>query len=148
MMDDSHEQNNGSLNRDLSVLDWVKSIIRGQPIPIPPETSSASEPVHTPARQVPEDLPQEQRARSILLSPAQIRFPAAIFLGLVAQFILENYREDPTLAIAFYVIAGLLIFWAVWRSDYRIEPVAALSPPFAMIRFRPTYLVIAIASVC
>jgi hypothetical protein len=145
-MDESHAKNNDPPDGELTVLDWVKSIIRGRVIPIPGETSDRDDAIQTPEEDLPRGPIHTPRPRSILLTPAQIRFPAAIFLGLLAQYVLENFRDDPKLAIAFYVIAGLLIFWAVWRGDYKLEPVAVLSPAFPTIRFRPTYLILGIAA--
>ncbi len=126
-----------------SVLDWLKSILRGKPISIPEDGAPA--PME---RQVAsaDHVGPPTTPRSLQFLPAHLRLPAALFLGLVAQFMLENFREDTRLAIALYFVAGALIIWAMWRSDFEASDPEVVESPFGSLNFQPVYLLVAIAA--
>jgi hypothetical protein len=143
----SIDDNNGNdLTRrgEPSVLDWLKSLLRGKPISIP----EAGDALRVEA--VPEPPAEDQRTvaeRMILVGViilSQFRLPAAIFLSLVAQYLLENYREDTRLAILLYIVAGGLTVWALWKRDFKVKHPGMVKTPFTQLGFRPTYLIIAL----
>lgn len=106
-----------------SVLDWVKSILRARPIPIP--RPSESPPVAPP----PEPTPRVRSAPArpaVRLQADQVRLPLAVLLILIAQVGFEAFRprnETPVSWIA-VLLAGIgLLVWAVWRRDVEFGPV-------------------------
>jgi hypothetical protein len=129
-----------------TVLDWLKSVLRGKPIAIP-EPGEAKEIGPTVAEsEMDETTKTSETLIDLRLLPAYFRLPAALFLGLVAQFMLENYREDTRLAVALYLLAGGLIVWSVWKQDVHLVQPIIVKTPFSTLHFRPVYLATAIVS--
>jgi hypothetical protein len=129
-----------------TVLDWLKSILRGKPIAIPEPGEAKEHDLVVVKSEMDETTKAPGTLADLRLLPAYFRLPAAIFLGLVAQFMLENYREDTRLAIALYLLAGGLIAWSLWKQDFHLVQPATLTTPFSTLRFRPMYLVTAVIS--
>lgn len=100
-----------------SVLDWVKSILRGRPISIPTAvTGEATVPAAIPVpRQV-----EAQAVPAIRIRPAMVRLPLALLVLLVTQFGLQFWRprgETPVPWI-FALVLGLgLLVWSVLGRD-------------------------------
>lgn len=127
-----------------SVLDWLKSLLRGKPITIPESGEVfAVEPV-------PEQAAQDQKPiseRMILVAVTiltQFRLPTALFLSLIAQYLLENYREDTRLAVVLYIMAGVLMVWALLKRDFQVIHPGQIDTPFTQLGYRPTYLILAL----
>jgi hypothetical protein len=127
-----------------SVLDWLKSVLRGKPLTIP---ESGEVFVVEP---VPEQAAQDQRSvseRMFLVAVVfltQFRLPTALFLSLVAQYLLENYREDTRLAIVLYIMAGALMVWALLKRDFQVIHPGKINTPFMQLGYRPIYLILAL----
>lgn len=103
-----------------TVLDWVRSVLRGRPIRI--EAGEVPDWVPEP----PPETPPAERWRPTW---AHIRLPLALFLALFAQFGLEG-RSGPVAAyLVFYLAAAGLAGWAVWAGDFAPAPVQARAEP-------------------
>ncbi len=148
-----------------SVLDWLLSLLRGKPIPIPgtaradlpvDETSTqaplaatdAGVPAPTPSRTTPPDwrpslaaatlAPIELRVRA-----PHLRLPVALLLAFVAQYGLERRSGSIVFSLILYALAAGIAGWAVWAGDI---PFARLSSSTAEIRplsLRPVLLALA-----
>jgi hypothetical protein len=111
-----------------TVLDWVKSLFRLKPIPIPDsvdveEQEELSLPpleMKSVIEEIQPDLETSVRSEPIRISAKQLRLPAAIFLGFLAQFALELRFGNVFIAVAIYLVAGLLVGWAAWSGDFRL----------------------------
>jgi hypothetical protein len=81
------ERPGGSADREPTVLEWLRSLLRGRPIPIPePRAGPPPPPSTVPAS--PEPL---GAARAwIKVTPRQLRVPVALLLALIAQRSLEQ----------------------------------------------------------
>ena len=127
-----------------TILDWLKSILRGKPISIPEEIGVEGF-INLATTADDSSLTEAQGAISVLrLLPAHFRLPAALFLGMIAQFLLERREGDPLLAIVLYVAAGALTFWALWKQDFQMPHPTSVKTSFTTPHYRRQYLVIAI----
>jgi hypothetical protein len=120
-----------------SVLDGLKALLRGHPIPIPPlgSESIAPEPVVEPP-------PHRSKERKPV-RPKYLRFPLALFLASIAQAGLSAHGSDVWLELAFYLIAAALAVWAWWAGDLDlIEPPSSETLPQEP-GVRPKYLLAA-----
>lgn len=144
--DRTKSQGNDITPAEPTVLDWVKSILRGKPLSIPlPGDEAPSKSIVVPAKG--SELSEASAGLGNLqFLPAQFRLPAALFFSFIAQFMLENYREDTRLAIGFYLLAGAMVIWAFWKQDFQLEPPLSIKTPFTTIKFRPIYLAVAIGA--
>ena len=127
-----------------TVLDWLKSILRGKPIAIPEDVGTAGTILLTSSRDESEPSEEAETLSPLKMLPAHFRLPAALFLGMIAQFLLERREGDPRLAIVLYVIAGALTFWAFWKQDYHVPQATTVKTPFTTPHYRQQYLVIAL----
>ena len=127
-----------------TVLDWLKSILRGKPIAIPEEVGTAGTVLLTSSRDESKPTEEAETLSPLKMLPAHFRLPAALFLGMIAQFLLERREGDPRLAIVLYVIAGALTFWAFWKQDYHVPQATTVKTPFTTPHYRQQYLVIAL----
>jgi hypothetical protein len=79
-------------------------------------------------------------------SPKKLTLPwrglLAFFLALIAQRFLEPPQPKPTLAIFIYILAGIALFWAIWKKDWVIIPHHDEPSYFQGIQTRFTPLVI------
>jgi hypothetical protein len=121
-----------------SVLDWVKSLLKGRPLPIPEvDAAEGQAPVRAPT---PPSV--EPAGPAFRVTVSHLRLPLALILALLAQLALEQRAGSPWGGVALYVIAGLLVGWAVWQGDLpRDEQVA--EPGNVSGAYRPPYLVAA-----
>jgi hypothetical protein len=102
-----------------SVLDWLKSILSGRPIPIPASTDSEpEEPIISIQEKV---VKKEQKARvPSVIRISQFRLPLALLFALMAQFGLEQESGSITISVVLYALAALLIGWAAWSRDFSL----------------------------
>ena len=111
-----------------TVLDWVKSLFKFKPIPIP-DPKEIESPVEIDYHRVEItpmlDEPQVEREpiiRSVAfrISAKHLRLPVALFWGFLAQFVLETRPENVTFAVVVYLLAGVLVGWAAWAGDFSL----------------------------
>jgi hypothetical protein len=115
---------------DPTVLDWVKSLLRLDPIPIPsPEETETleervarvPEPVSPPAFETGFFEGMLARPITIQLTLQKVRLPLAILCALFAQFGLDRKPERTGLFLGAYLVAAGLIAWATWAGDLSIS---------------------------
>jgi len=154
-----------------TVLDWVKSLLRGKPLPLPtldepppyqaasPEDKSAggspawadstAEPAGVHARQpVPREAStaaagagRSTAAERIGFSGSYVRFPLALGLALLAQYGLELRPERVLMQIFLYLLAAALAGWAAWAGDLRLEMPSEATLLGTPLTFRPVLLI-------
>ncbi len=121
-----------------SVLDWLKSLVRGRPLPIP-EGLEESAIVDLPLAL--EEEPQREATLSTFhFSASQFRLPVALLLALTAQFGLERRGESIWISIALYVLAAVVIAWGTWAEDFRYSPPPTSNKKISPVSYRPAYL--------
>lgn len=117
-----------------SVLDWVKSILHRQPIPIPSMADLRSfeeEPVFDGLfqDQTPDSISdlsvkiekgEEQRIWSQERLLGWLRIMGALLLAFLAQHGLEGHPESKILYVILYLMAGGLIAWAAWDGEFSL----------------------------
>lgn len=110
-----------------TVLDWVRSLLRGRPIPI----GAGEVPDWVPAPSP--EAPPGERWRPTW---AHIRLPLALFLALFAQFGLEGHNGPVAAYLVFYLAAAALVGWAVWAGDFALPlaPSPAAPSPWPLRR--------------
>jgi len=121
-----------------SILDWLKSLARGRPLPIPegPEEIAI---VDLPLAL--EEEPQREATLSTFhFSASQFRLPVALLLALTAQFGLERRGESIWISIALYVLAAVVIAWGTWAEDFRYSPPPTSNKKISPVSYRPAYL--------
>ena len=126
-----------------SVLDWLKSLARGRPIPIP------EGPVESTIDDLPEQALDEEPQRETILSPirfeaSQFRLPVALLLALVAQFGLERRAGSIWTSIALYILAAIVIAWGTWSKDFLYRAPSASGEKASLTTYRPAFLYSAI----
>jgi hypothetical protein len=100
-----------------SVLDWFKSLLRLDPIPIPDQAPQAGPVVARRARlEQGEPVVLPSLSWSIL-TLARLRLPAAILLAMIAQWGLERRQGEAWLQIGLYSLAAGLLIWALVAGD-------------------------------
>jgi uncharacterized membrane protein len=122
-----------------SVLDWLKSVLRGHPLPIPDEGEAAAPPPVPPP-----SPPRQPSARRVDFHASQLRLPVGLLLVLVAQAGLDRFEprsETPT-AWIFILLAGVgVLVWAIRAGDLAFPEAASDGPPRADARVRGSYLI-------
>ncbi|HEY44548.1 MAG TPA: glycosyltransferase family 39 protein [Anaerolineae bacterium] len=112
------KQGGENLNHEPTVLDWVKSLFRLRPIPIPEEVAPEVEPKVKPRKVTLQPAPPTvKELPTIQVTAAHLRIPVAVILALIAQFGLEQHSGSIMIPIALYVIAAGLLGWAFWVGD-------------------------------
>jgi len=104
-----------------SVLDWVKSVLRGRPLPIP---SAPSVERHVLAPKPVVRLQQGRSLPAFRLEAAQVRIPLAVLVLLVVQFGLDRWKprgETPFAWIALLLVGVGLLLWSALRRDLPME---------------------------
>ncbi len=120
-----------------TVLDWVRSVLRGRPMRI--EAGEVPD-------WVPEPPPESPPAERWRPTWAHVRLPLAVLLALFAQFGLEG-RSGPVAAyLVFYLAAAALAGWAVWAADFAVAPERARAVPTPWPRRRGLLIWAAILS--
>ncbi len=127
--------------REPTVLDWFKSLLRFQPIPIPDE----EHPITAPPTPAAAPRPALARARPSLNLRAlawpradQLRWPVALLLAFIAQSLLEARTQSLPLALGLYAVAAALAGWACWRGEAEVPRETEAEASFSLgVRARP-----------
>jgi hypothetical protein len=131
-----------------TVLDWVKSIIRLKPIPIPEhmeveeaveDGSSLLEPQPV-VKELETAVEPVVQYEAIRISAKHLRLPVALFLGFFAQFALESRTDNIAIVIAIYLLAGILVGWAAWEGDFSLSLPASVEHETAPEKVKLHYL--------
>ncbi len=121
-----------------SVLDWLKSLVRGRPLNIP------EGPIESAIVDEPLALKEEPQREAILstfhFSASQFRLPVALLLALTAQFGLERRGGSIWISIALYILAAVVIAWGTWAEDFRYKPPPTSSEKISPVIYRPAIL--------
>ncbi|MGA9534150.1 MAG: hypothetical protein WBR18_15640, partial [Anaerolineales bacterium] len=137
-----------SEDQPATVLDWFKSLLRFNPIPIPeleqvvkPESPGSSQPEPVSASGAVAEETESWIPSISDLRPTHLRLPAGLFLALVAQFELARRLGSVQLNAALYAIGGLLVAWAILAGDTSIPtPYPVERAPISLsLRARPLY---------
>jgi len=97
-----------------SVLDWVKSLFKLKPLPIPER--AAAGPVVELRRVVAQPVAPASTQIDIRKLAGQLRLPAALLLAFIAQVGLEQHKNVRS-NVLLYLLAGGLIGWSLWRGE-------------------------------
>jgi len=127
----------GSVEHEPTVLEWLKSLLRGRPLPIPEPHAAPLAPLpRWPASPPPGEAPRTR----IGISPRLLRIPVALILALIAQRSLEEKTGELWMSVAMYLIAGGFFAWAVVAGDIPFERPQEVDAPARPIRARLLYL--------
>ncbi len=121
-----------------TVWEWLRSVLRFRPIPIPEPKAAPSGPPRRAPRAEPE-RPKEGRGYPTV-TPRQLRIPVAVLLALIAQRSLEQRSAELGVSVGLYLLAGALLGWAVWAGDIPFEQPEASGVPAMPIRPRLIFL--------
>jgi hypothetical protein len=138
-----------------TVLDWVKSILRFSPIPIPEKLPSADKKATTPARRTPRSLQEAASRSSELPAWSQLRFPLALILAVIAQFTIESIKTSPEccstrhyalifIGLHVFIVSSVILVFSLIRGDFHIEPLPAARGTASVVAFRPLPLLYAV----
>jgi hypothetical protein len=151
------------MNREPSVLDYVKSLLRGKPIAIPP----AGEPpqVSPPLAEQPQEQPvthvQVTTVEEPILPDSSLERPTTKFslpwrsllalgLALVAQISLQPRPNRAWISgVILYLFAAVFMVWAAWRKEWSPAqlPEAQSGPEDYRVRARWLYVSLPLALV-
>jgi Dolichyl-phosphate-mannose-protein mannosyltransferase len=143
------------MNREPTVLDYVKSFFRGKPLPIPPleETTPAPQAEVEQTQEQPVSV-SEQPVPSVTPKPRSpaFSFPwrslIALGIALVAQISLEPRPNRSWIAgVILYVWAAGWLVWAIWRGEWVPAPLpeAEVRPDDYRVRARWVYVSLPLA---
>ncbi len=131
-------------NDEPSVLDWLKSVFKGNPIPIP-EVSAGKEQEDQVVAEAQKFASVDEPTRAAWsFKVSQFRVPLALLLGLMAQFGLEQRTGTPWISVLFYVLGALLIGWAAWSRDFALVHAPILPIKMKAVAVRLPYLIVAL----
>jgi hypothetical protein len=129
-----------------SVLDWLKSLLRGRPIPIPSVEEVEEKPPFEPELEPEPPLkPAPAPGTPFHLRLAHLRLPLAIFLALLAQFGIEDGGGLLWMKLLLYALSIGLGAWALWEEDFRLPTPASSPAPANAASFKPGYMAAAVA---
>ncbi len=128
-----------------SVLDWLKSVVGGHPLPIPEasDDDTQSEAPHELVAGMPPGEPQREFDWHSLIgevTPGHMRLPGALGLAFVAQFGLAQRVGSPKFELVLYLAAAALIGWAALAGDFRLQPPETPAEGHLNVDFRPVWL--------
>ncbi|MGD8605454.1 MAG: glycosyltransferase family 39 protein, partial [Anaerolineales bacterium] len=133
---------------EYTVLDWVKSLLRGKPLEIPSSEQHQAEASQKPEIKAPRvEKPERSTAQfqDDFDLPAVLRFPMAIFLAMLAQLMFETQAGSMLTRILLYLLAGALTVWAYLAGDFDMElPAIDEAKPMKPLAFRPVPLVLSL----
>lgn len=121
---------NGVHRSEPSVLDWVKSLLRLRPIPIPPMEEPQARQAIAETEIIVDDFQEEtqlvvqQWAMHFRPNLRKIRYPIALFFALLGQLTLEAKPSNVAMPLAFYLIGIIIAGWATWAGDFRFPTPA------------------------
>ncbi len=135
------------MNREPSILDFVKSIFRGKLIPIP-SAEETSTPPPPPAEQPPEPPRFDEDVSVLPQVPSRVlaislpwRSLLALIFALIAQISLQprpNRSWIPGLIL--YLIAAGWVVWAAWRREWQPPELPAAEARLEDYSVRPRWL--------
>ncbi len=137
-----------------TVLDWVKSVLRFNPIPIPEESAIEANIATPPVRRSQSELEAES-APVGLPQWSHIRFPLALILALISQFTIETIKTSPNcctsthhlviLVSCLLLLAAIVILVCVISNgDFRLKPLPETQAEASVVAFRPLPLLLAV----
>ncbi len=144
-----------SQSKEPTVLDWVKSILRFNPIHIPEKATIADKKTTPPSHHLPRSA-QEAVSRPVEMPTwSQMRFPLALILAVIAQFTIETIKTSPDccsskqyalvfISLHLLVISAMILTFSLIRGDFRIEPLPTIQRKASVVAFRPMPLLISI----
>ena len=122
-----------------SVLDWLKSLVRGRPIPIPEGAVESA--IDDPPMQALDEEPQQEAILSTFrFEASQFRLPVALLLALAAQFGLERREGSIWISIALYILAAVVIAWGTWSKDFLYKSPPTSNDKASPVTYRPAFL--------
>ncbi len=121
-----------------SVLDWLKSLVRGRPLHIP-EGPVESTIVDLPLA-LDEEPQREATFSTFQFTASQFRLPVALLLALTAQFGLERRGESIWISIALYILAAVVIAWGTWAEDFHYKTLPTSNEKANPVTYRPALL--------
>ncbi len=140
--------------REPTVLDWVKSILRFNPIPI------LEQPAIVDQKAAPDRHPSRTRweaepALRELPTWSQMRFPLALILALIGQFTIEAIKTSPScctsthnalifMCIRLFIVAAAILIFSLIRGDFSIQPLPVVQRAASVVAFRPLPLLFAV----
>lgn len=145
------------MNREPTVLDYVKSLLRGKPlaIPSPEEAPKANQPLSEPPQE-PLGVASEQTAAEGMPSERALRiaFPwrslLALGIALAAQISLQPRPNRTWLpGVILYICAAGWLVWAAWKGEWAPAglPAAEVHPEDYRVRARWLYFSLPLALV-
>jgi len=151
MMDIEDTQNHP---QEPTVLDWVKSVLRFNPIPIPEEPVIEAD-IATPPVQRSRPEQGAEFAPVGLPQWSQIRLPLALILALISQFTIETIKTSPGCCVSshhllilvsslLFLAAIVFLIYAISSGDFRINPLAETQSKTSVVAFRPLPLLLAV----
>lgn len=137
-----------------SVLDWVKSILRFKPIPIPEETPFEDD-TESPSIRPSRPVWEAELAPRVLPQWSQLRIPLALILALFSQFVIETIKTSPNccssthnvlilISIRILILAAIIFVFSFFRKDFHIEPLPDTQGKASIVTFRPWPFLLAI----
>jgi hypothetical protein len=159
MMDE--KQSNPKDNKDAhdhpqepTVLDWVISVLRLKPIPIPEEPAIEEDTVAPPIRRPRTELEAES-APVGLPQWSQVRLPLAFILALISQLTIEAVKTNPKCCTSthhfiilfsclFLLAAIVILVCAISNGDFRLKPLPQTQTEASVLAFRPLPLLLAV----
>jgi hypothetical protein len=127
-----------------TVLDWVKSLVRGKPLDIPEEGKPAAAVKRKRPAKARVAVEKEAVRLADRIKPARIRLPAALILAFFAQFGLEDKSGGVSISVILYACAALLIIHAVRQGDFELEKPEKEEGEVSSLAFRPILLITAV----
>ncbi len=121
-----------------SVLDWLKSLVRGHPLSIPEEPVESA--IVDPTLASEEEPQREAILSTFHFTASQFRLPVALLLALTAQFGLERRGGEIWISIALYILAAVVIAWATWAGDFHYKPPPTAKEKISPVTYRPALL--------
>ncbi len=137
-----------------TVLDWVKSVLRFNPIPIPEEPAIEAD-IATPPVQRSRPEWGAEFAPVGLPQWSQIRLPLALILVLISQFTIETIKTSPNCCTSTHrlvilvsslmlLAAVVILIYAISREDFHLKPLPGDQAEASVVAFRPLPLLFAV----
>src|SRR3972149_2868554 len=132
------ERPGSEAEREPTVWEWLRSLLRFRPIPIP--EPRAAPPPYQPPELPSAPEPREEGRAWLSISHRTVRIPVAVLLALIAQRSLDQRSGELWVSIVLYGVAGVLFGWAVWAGDIPFERPEESNARAGAIRARLVFL--------
>ena len=132
-----------------TIWDWVKSCLRGRPLPLPvPAEEAAPAASDTEIEPGPAEfqVPPGIGARRPRFRAAQLRLPMALFLAFTAQLGLERRLGSAGWSLLLYLAAAALVAWAMWEQDFELPGPLVRPSAIGAFTYRPAFLALAVVT--